>query len=307
MDHYLQLSSVAKLKGENLFRDGIKVYCNRSDELTEYNGVLHSHDFIEICYVISGHGYHRLQDQTYKTSSGDLFVINGNIPHGFFPQENGNDFPLIYNCAFTTEFLDHTLFDSADISSLIHSALFEWAAPKDMKASPYISFQGTHYNEIGEIFERMHKEYRFMKKGYPDIIRAYLIELLVKIFRFMDETLALEDKFFNVSEKQRQMIEKAIAYIRQNFVEEITLPTLSKLCHVSRSHFSRMFKVTTGMNFIDYLLKLRVEEACRLLRTTSLNVTEIANSSGFKDMKHFYQVFKREIKMTPKQYRDSKF
>ena len=67
------------LKGNTLFRKGELVYVNRSDELRQYCDIMHKHDFIEIAYVIEGSGIHIVGGKEYKTSPGDLFIINYDI------------------------------------------------------------------------------------------------------------------------------------------------------------------------------------------------------------------------------------
>ena len=300
---------VKKLGKDELFRHGEKIYVNRSDEFEHYMGVLHSHDFIEISYVISGRGIHILGDDSYTVSTGDLFVISGDVTHGFFPLDKVTKPPVVYNVVFTSGFLDENDIDSAEFKELSHSSLLQASVPdniESLSAKPYISFSGVRYDEIGNIFEKMHKEYRFRKKGYCDILRAHLVELIVKILRFMLEPAELNDSFANISEKHRKMIEYAINYINRNYPEDISLDELSLQIGISKSHFSRIFKMATGQNYINYLMNVRIEEACRLLRTSEYNISDIALMSGFKDIKHFYEIFRRYTGMTPKEYRDSK-
>ena len=72
------------LTGKSLFRENELVYVNRSDELKQFDGIMHKHDFIEIAYVILGKGLHVVGDHKFNTKKGDLFIVNYDIPHGFF-------------------------------------------------------------------------------------------------------------------------------------------------------------------------------------------------------------------------------
>ena len=74
---------------------------------------------------------------------------------------------------------------------------------------------------------------------------------------------------------------------------------------VSKNYFSKLFKETTGINFSDFVQKLRIDGACNLLKTTDMNVTDIAYEVGFNDIKFFYEVFKKITSKTPGQYRNS--
>jgi YesN/AraC family two-component response regulator len=72
---------------------------------------------------------------------------------------------------------------------------------------------------------------------------------------------------------------------------------------ISKNYFSKLFKEVTGTNVSDYIQYLRVDQACHLLKTTELKVTNIAFQVGFKDMKFFYEVFKKITGKTPGDYR----
>src|SRR5690348_10314297 len=114
----MEYKSYPILKGDTLFRKNELVHVNKSNELPEYCSVVHKHDFIEIAYVISGEGKHIVGEEQYETSRGDLFVINFDTPHGFFPREGRKDPPIVYNCIFKPEFLDISLFSSTHFEDI---------------------------------------------------------------------------------------------------------------------------------------------------------------------------------------------
>jgi YesN/AraC family two-component response regulator len=144
----------------------------------------------------------------------------------------------------------------------------------------------------------MYQEYKMMKKGYSDIIRAYLIELLVKIFRLIETN---NEK--NISLHHKNLVDKAVDYLKQNYQTEIKLEDLALQSFISKNYFSRLFKEVTGTNFSDYIQKIRINEACNLILNTDMKVVDIAYEVGFKDIKFFYEVFKKIIGKTPGAYR----
>jgi two-component system response regulator YesN len=100
-------------------------------------------------------------------------------------------------------------------------------------------------------------------------------------------------------------VAQAIEYIRSHYTETITLQQVADHVHVSKNYFSILFKQTTGQNFIDYLINLRIERAKELLMTTELKVYEVAEQSGFNDTKYFSKLFKKVTGVSPVDYREA--
>lgn len=286
------------LKGNTLFRKDELVYVNRSDELREFCGVIHKHDFLEVAYVIEGSGIHIVGGKQYEISKGDLFVINYDIPHGFFAKTGSDKEPVVYNCSFMPGFLDSSLFSSNQFQDIASSFLFKSLFPEDYRPSPDLKLHGAEFNEIGDLYSKMYSEYKGMKKGYCDIIRAYLIELFIKVFRLMETNEPKAHTARNV-----ETVNKAVSYLRRNFNSEVKLDDLAMQSFLSKNYFSRLFREVAGISFSDYIQRLRVDEACSLLRQSDMKVIDIARQVGFKDIKFFYEVFKKITKKTPGDYR----
>lgn len=103
-----------------------------------------------------------------------------------------------------------------------------------------------------------------------------------------------------------EVFEKALNYIRDNFNRPITLEEVSDHVHISPYYFSHGFKNFTGMNFIDYVTKLRIDEAKKLLLTTDMNVGDIGKQVGYYDPNYFGRVFKNLVGMPPSKFKVSK-
>jgi|GEM_PF-4539443 len=100
-----------------------------------------------------------------------------------------------------------------------------------------------------------------------------------------------------------KVIGQALEYIEQHFHTDISLDDLSIHVGLSKSYFSSTFKKATGKNFVDYLLKLRIEKAKVLFRETDLKIYEVAEAVGFQDPKYFAKSFKRIEGISPNQYK----
>lgn len=99
-----------------------------------------------------------------------------------------------------------------------------------------------------------------------------------------------------------RIVLQAVQYINARYTEPISLQEVADEVAVSRNYFSEMFKRVTGHNFIDYVIDLRLKRAKELLSTTSLRVYEVADRSGFNDVKYFSKLFKKLVGMTPAEY-----
>jgi two-component system response regulator YesN len=104
------------------------------------------------------------------------------------------------------------------------------------------------------------------------------------------------------NETARQMID----YVSQNYLSDISVSKISGMFTINPSYISQLFKKELGETFTEYVTRLRTQHACRLLRTTSLTVSEISEKTGYGDYFYFTRVFKKTMGMTPSQYRSSR-
>lgn len=100
-----------------------------------------------------------------------------------------------------------------------------------------------------------------------------------------------------------QKLKLAIKYMHENMDEEITLAKLSGAAHLSTFHFLRLFKATYEVSPNQYLTRLRMKKACRLLKKTNQTVSGICSSCGFGNQSSFIRLFKKEFGMTPQVFR----
>ncbi len=92
-------------------------------------------------------------------------------------------------------------------------------------------------------------------------------------------------------------------YLQEHLTEEINLSILSDHFHLNPQYISQLFKNEIGVGFLAYLTNIRMEKAKKLLLSTSLSITEIAEQSGYGDYRVFTKVFKKSEGITPSQYR----
>ncbi|HZG57690.1 response regulator [Paenibacillus sp.] len=99
-------------------------------------------------------------------------------------------------------------------------------------------------------------------------------------------------------------IAKAIRYMETNYEKPITLGRMAEMLFLNPAYFSALFKQRTGATFVERLTSIRVEAAKRRLAATNELVTEVAERTGFRNVRHFNRVFKTETGVSPTEYRE---
>lgn len=98
---------------------------------------------------------------------------------------------------------------------------------------------------------------------------------------------------------------RARQFIEDHQAEPLSLGRIAQVANISRHYFCKMFKNATGMNFIDYLSRVRVEKSKTLLLNPNSRVSEVAFACGFRSMTNFNREFKRIVGRSPTQFRES--
>jgi AraC-like DNA-binding protein len=148
--------------------------------------------------------------------------------------------------------------------------------------------------KIGTLFKKIFTIWVQKDEGY------YLecVSLLYKILAEMQKTSYLPDAQFN-------KIKPAVEYIQNNFLsqEEITAEKLAKTCGISYSYIKRLFSLKYKISPKRYILQLKMNYACDLLRHEEHTVSQIAEICGYKDLYTFSHQFKIEFGVSPSEFR----
>lgn len=103
--------------------------------------------------------------------------------------------------------------------------------------------------------------------------------------------------------EEKTPAEKIHAYIQENYMKDITLSTIAGYFYQTPQNIAKVFKSQYGMTVVHFILEMRMERACELLNKEEWNITQIAEMTGYEDTNYFCRVFKKQIGMTPMQYR----
>lgn len=252
----------------------------------------HKHTFLELVYVCDGKAEHIFGHQSAIVQKGDLFLIDLNCSHEYRRIGDGDCFRII-NCLFLPRFLDEGLSLDADFRALTESPVLRIAdAPISASLTQRIFHEDS--DTIGALMERMLREFEEKKAGYVSVIRHLLSVVLIHLLR--NEAASAE-------RAPAAMLREVRAYVEEHLASPIQLSAIAERLNFSLPYVSAVFRRECGITFREYLIRTRIERACLLLRSTNENVAQIAEQVGYTDPAFFYKSFRREMDMTPDDYR----
>ncbi len=285
---------------EDFFREGESVYVQLSDEFKDFVGIMHSHEFIEVTYILSGRAKHIIDGRSFDVKKGDISVINCKEEHAFIADESYDEKFIAYDLMFTPDFLSDTCLAGKDFSMLSDSFLFFSLFPDEAGYSRRLNLIENCNFEFGAIFDKIYYEYKNRNTGYINLIRVYTAELIIKLFRKIQSSD--ENR---LTKKQKQIVNSCIEYIKNNYNLNIKMEDISSKLFFNKNYIAKLFKAETGMPVSEFIREIRMTEACRQLLNTDNKISDIASSCGYNDMKTFYSAFKKSKGMTPKDFKSN--
>ena len=257
-----------------MFESKLPLSANRS---IGYESVLqHSHSFVELVYIENGEGTQKLDTgQKMTLQKGDVFIIADDTQHSIRPNCEESEFRIV-NLLFEKEAID------------VDYDLFKMIQPKNFPNNhPIVQYI---YNCLDD-YEKKSGAYELRMKGW-----MYLI---------LSEYLNFDA---NKRGKKKHAIgadyvREARRFIHENYDQKLTLSIIAEKVGVTSGYLQRLFRENCKTSVIEYLLRYRVENACKMLVETDASIQEISVTIGFSDVKNFYYRFKRIFGVTPSQYR----
>ena len=162
----------------------------------------------------------------------------------------------------------------------------------DFKDFEVFSFSSK--KSVDSVFLEILKIWTERAPGYRYRATAILAELLSRIHELTESGALGNDK-----------IKRSVEYIKNNFTDPtMTVARAAAESNFSEVYFRRMFTAAFGKTPISYITELRIDYAKRLLRNSDCTVGEVAEKSGFNDVKYFSTAFKKHTLVTPRQYRE---
>ncbi|MDO7851658.1 AraC family transcriptional regulator [Hymenobacter convexus] len=266
----------------------------RHDQKPNFGTVWHYHPELELHYVIKGEGVRLMGDNISNFSSGEIVLLGANLPHTWRCNEEyfqGNPEKQVEAIViqFLPECLGRYLFGLPE--AYLIPKLFE-------KAKSGLLITGKAKAKLAPLMRQaVHA---------TDLDRIIIFLSILKILSETAETktIASEHHAFKQSnESDVQRINKVCNYTLSNYKKEITLDEIASISNLSVTSFCRYFKLITKKTYYDFLIEIRISQACRQLIEDKLPTEVICFECGFNNVSNFYRHFKKITKMTPLEYK----
>jgi AraC-like DNA-binding protein len=231
-------------------------------------------DHYLIHLVLSGKGTFQTAGRTWDVQPGDLFLA---VPNQLIAYTADAEQPWEYCWVGFNGACAHAL-----VSQL-----------------PFTGDEPVHHTKDPDSLRRALSEIFRARGPEPQDEAAMVGYLYLFMAALMKET---RDRKPRAASSANQYVLNAIKYIQFNYSHDISIDDVAASVGISRSHLYRVFMSNVGKSPIDYLTEYRVNEACKLLRSGSLSIAEVAVSVGFFDQFYFSRVFKKSQGMPPSKY-----
>lgn len=259
----------------------------------------HTHQEIELIYVISGEGTFSIGNVSRRISSDTMILIGANVPHMFkFETNRYYDYAMKHGKTpvplqlLTLHFDPNKL--GNDFLSLPENAILVKLLSEAKKGLMINKYTKPAVNDYLDKLAKC--------SNYEQL--PLLLQLLNEIGgnEEFSNLLDHEDKkpFKKIDETRLTMI---YLYTMDNFYKEIKLRDIASLVHMVPNAFCHYFKSRTGESYFDFLIKIRIEHACKLLREGNDSISSICNDSGFSNLSNFNRYFKLQTGKSPVAYR----
>ena len=249
----------------------------------------HSHDFLELAYVAEGSAHHTIGNNTMIIKKGDYFIVDYGTEHSYYSTD---DKPLrVINVLFKPQLIDKSLVYCRSFNTLLNHYLIKIDALA-LKINPSDTIFTDDDGKILQYINTIVSEKEEMKLGFTEIMRSTLIELFITTMRKISSRDQNEDAV--------SIIMRAV---QEDYVSPPTLGAIALKLGYSVPYLSMRFKEVTGIGYRDYIIRVRMEEARRLLANTDKKIVEIAECVGYSDVNFFYSVFKKTEGTSPAVFR----
>ena len=266
-----------KLKASNYFSINSNFFCQISNVNTND---LHSHEFIEIFYVLSGSAYHTLNGKREIIETGDLFILRKSDAHFF---QKSNDQLFMHRDFLTKE-------ENFEQVCRAISPIFY----KELLAQPiiHLKINQSQMDDLENLFSYA-KLLSFSQPERSDIPLNLTLMKLLNIF------FNAKVKASSIKSNENALIESILNTLDRPSGLQRNASEILRESHYDHAYLCKLFKAYTGMTITQYINKNRLEYANTLIKTSKMSLNEIAYTVGYNNYSYFYRAFLNYFKISP--------
>jgi two-component system response regulator YesN len=274
-------------------------YLIRTDDLKEVEKNLLN--FIKVNNIIAGisnpcYQLDELDTAIYNASvaADQSFMTGKNGIYHFSASENSNFKDILAKLQKVLAKRDFTE------TMIFFDSIEETFTKGDYSVKQAIKF----YNVIMYSFQAINIGGSGVIDDYEKLIETYkdVKEMLVFLRNMLVEPLGVYINS-NTMDVKNETFRHVIKYVNEEFFEDLSIQVIAQKFSINANYVSQLFKKEIGVTFTEYLTNLRVNYAIRLLKTTELPISNVAEKSGFGDYFYFTRIFKKSTGQTPSAYR----
>lgn len=250
----------------------------------------HTHDDVEIMYVISGTCRVDISEASYSLKKGDFMILNANVPHRLVILE-GKPCRML-NVEFTFSEQDHSFPSLQEIAAQNEEVAALFAIDE-----PYLVLRDSV-----EVYQTLRSLVLEMDdRGRDDNLMARLLltQLLIHIARLSASSVSL------ATHQTEMYVKHTMEYIHHHYDCDIQVKDIASAVSLHPGYLHRIFKQLTGQTIMQYLTQFRIDKAKMLLIHTDIPIVEIPEYIGINSRPYFSALFKKHTGCTPRQFRDS--
>ena len=241
----------------------------------DWHSVPHTHNHMELFYIVGGKGQFLIEDQIYPVNTSQLVIINPNVLH---TEVSLNAQPLEY-IVLGVDGIELAISDSDN--------------------GQFCVLNPSESVEISSCLRNILREMELKSTGYEDVCQAFMEILIIRLMRTIELSAPAESNVLTAN-RQCAAIRR---YIDLHFKESLSLDQLAEESHMNKYYLSHAFKRQYGISPINYMITRRLEESKYLLAETDLSMSQIAQLLGFSSLSYFSQLFRKTQAITPREYR----
>lgn len=242
----------------------------------------HEHSDYELAALLSGSGWCYLDSDVFRMEAGHLYIIPPNRVHMMSYSDQ------------TPHAMYHIYFRAEILTEIRQS--FGINLEPELQKHPALELSDELRARLDHALSVINR--RPQNGAIDCAIRHLLVEC---ILLSMARQLGL-DADLSAPTASHPVIQDLIQFISLHFAEDLTLDMLSGHTGLNRSYLCRLFRKEMGLTITEYINSIRVRNACRLLRESDLNITQISLQSGFNSTAYFDRQFRTLMGMSPTAY-----